>query len=387
MKKFYALFFLFCSFKGYSQLYQATTETGFRYNPNVSGDSMVIYDDAVMSLPGSSNYSIKITKLDVGIRRLASAPAVDVALYTGRASGDTVPQTIDSLTRVALAANGTTAATVVVSYTNAAGYSFNVNKLNADPTKAAIYVGVRFMGANPTDQNNGWRVTSAPTIGTASPYFYVVNRYTGSLAGPTYLVSSGTMIPCYFYTVITGTFEAALPVDISLFKATNINNNGVLNWTTESESNSSHFDVEVSKDGTTFVNLGSVKASGTSSSTRTYSFTHAKPSAGTYYYRLKMVDKDNSFKYSSVQRLIISGKQIQLVVAPNPVIGQVRFNWVETGSYKYQVLGIQGKQFQVGPVAQGQNSIDISSMKSGVYILDIYNEKGEVVASNKIFKK
>lgn len=376
--------FSFLVLNSFGQIFQAGTETGSRYNP--ANDSIVIYDDCVVTLPAAGSYSVKVTQITVGIRRLASAPDVDVALYFGRAAADTAPQSIDSLTLFQLAANGASSVTQTLTYNNASGFNLNLTQLTADPTKAGLFVGVRFLGLNATNANNGWRLNNAPATGSGSVSFFNVNRVlNNSIVGK--FTFSGGANPAYFMTSITGTFQAPLPVNISLFKANLINGDAVLNWTTETETNSSHFEVEVSKNGTDFYTLGKVAAAGSSNSTKSYSYKQAKPSKGTYFYRLKMVDKDNTFKYSSVEKVIVDSKQIQLVVMPNPVKDAIKFNWVEEGQYRYQLIGIEGKQFKIGVVTNGLNAIDVSSLSKGTYVLDVKDSNGRSAASQIVIKQ
>ncbi len=76
------------------------------------------------------------------------------------------------------------------------------------------------------------------------------------------------------------------------------NKSTLLQWTTATEINSDHFLVERSSNGTNFTQVGSVNASGNTSTTIAYQLTDYFPETGMNYYRLKMVDRDGQFKYS-----------------------------------------------------------------------------------------
>lgn len=90
-----------------------------------------------------------------------------------------------------------------------------------------------------------------------------------------------------------------LPVELSSFTLSSTTTTARLNWTTASEKNTSRFAVEMSNDGLTFREIGEVLAGGSSSTPRAYSFisTHLDVAA---YYRLKIIDTDNTFSYSPV---------------------------------------------------------------------------------------
>ena len=111
----------------------------------------------------------------------------------------------------------------------------------------------------------------------------------------------------------------ALPVTLLDISATVVQKNVLVKWQTSQEINTSHFNVERSTDGQRFLSIGSVVAAGNSSSLRKYSFTDQQPLPGTYYYRVKMVDIDGSYKYSDVVRIIFDATQ-NISVYPNPVI-------------------------------------------------------------------
>lgn len=94
-----------------------------------------------------------------------------------------------------------------------------------------------------------------------------------------------------------------------------------LAWRTASEVNNSHFEVERSADGEAFEKINSVAGHGNSSATLDYSYTDASPLPGQNYYRLKQVDFDGQYAYSSVVAVAAaapSTTSLQIGLAPNP---------------------------------------------------------------------
>ena len=93
---------------------------------------------------------------------------------------------------------------------------------------------------------------------------------------------------------------APLPVELIDFRAKeDAQQNVVLLWTTESESNNMHFVIERAADGRNFEMLETVNGNGTTTALQNYSYVDTKPIAFAYY-RLKQVDYDGSFEYSNV---------------------------------------------------------------------------------------
>ncbi|MEM9820813.1 MAG: T9SS type A sorting domain-containing protein, partial [Bacteroidota bacterium] len=124
----------------------------------------------------------------------------------------------------------------------------------------------------------------------------------------------GTQIVNEMYTCLD-----ALPVELLSFQAKYQKpNTAFLTWETESEYQSSHFDIERSKGNVTdWGKLGQVIAEGTSDRLKAYQFVDPKLTFDTYYYRLKMWDLDGTYEYSEIRSITIAPNG-QIEVYPNP---------------------------------------------------------------------
>ena len=91
-----------------------------------------------------------------------------------------------------------------------------------------------------------------------------------------------------------------LPVELTSFQASYNENLVTLTWQTATEINSYCFEVERSNDNTTWDKIGSVNAGGNSNKVLNYEYFDNITTDGKYYYRLKQIDLDGSFKYTSV---------------------------------------------------------------------------------------
>lgn len=169
---------------------------------------------------------------------------------------------------------------------------------------------------------------------------------------------------------------AALPIDIVFFEGklngTNIN----LNWETFNEINFSHFEIERSVNGTNYQTIGLVNATGINK----YSFTDNIESlkGRRLYYRLKKVDKDGSFTYSSVFTIHVP-LNIQFNIYPNPAtnVVYVQTNCNTINTVEVIVTDIAGKVFIKNTFAvenSGVLKIPVSQLTQGVYIIKLnYN--------------
>jgi hypothetical protein len=154
----------------------------------------------------------------------------------------------------------------------------------------------------------------------------------------------------------------------------------LLKWKTENEINTSNFVVERSIDGTNFNTIGSVAASGNSSTIRTYSFNDADVAnqrAATIYYRLKLADINGSFKYSNTISVSLPITKATITVSPNPASNELKASVISpvTGNASWQVIDNAGRtvMYSSTTLKKGNNSIsiNINQLAAGSYYLYI----------------
>lgn len=92
--------------------------------------------------------------------------------------------------------------------------------------------------------------------------------------------------------------NSSLPIELVEFIAEQKGTDVELRWSTASELNNSHFEVEHSLDFASWDMIGEVPGNGTSTVLQSYVFTHVDPFVGDNIYRLKQVDEDGNFSYS-----------------------------------------------------------------------------------------
>lgn len=190
-------------------------------------------------------------------------------------------------------------------------------------------------------------------------------------------VSSAAQIQ-NFYTNMCAT---VLPLHLLNFQATKQNASVDLTWTTTSEVNTSHFELERASDGVNFNRLATISTHN-NSSINNYSFVDQQP-LSTNYYRLKMVDIDGKFTYSGILKINFSGTQ-NFEVFPNPARSTITITGINSNG-QIKLLSADGKLL-VQKRATGQTmSMDISSYSAGLYILQYFD--GTTVRSQKIMKE
>lgn len=103
-----------------------------------------------------------------------------------------------------------------------------------------------------------------------------------------------------------GAVDAVLPVSWLDFEAANKEGNVALRWSTATEENNGHFEVEVSSDGIHFTTVGTLPSKGNSNMPVTYDYLHLQPQAGKLYYRIRQVDKDAKSSYSGTIAIYVT---------------------------------------------------------------------------------
>jgi hypothetical protein len=192
--------------------------------------------------------------------------------------------------------------------------------------------------------------------------------------------------------VITGgiALEATVSIEGNLtLNAADVGNQyiggktALLTWTTASEQDASHFEIERSSDGKTFDKIGEIKAKGTAN---TYNLTDADPLSKITYFRLKMVNNDGTFSYSKIISLSMDNDLI-VKAFPNPMANELTIETVSNAKHvQIDVIDILGRRI-FHQNTEGSNSLTIKTLdwQSGVYILTVKDDKNEL--QQKIIKR
>jgi hypothetical protein len=210
-------------------------------------------------------------------------------------------------------------------------------------------------------------VAAGPTGG----YFYIYSFYKSFIVEDgMYSTTSDTDIKGR----TVGFSMTTLPVSLISFEATLLSNRkALLTWTTSSEINSNHFEIERSTDGRNFTAIGNIEANNTGNAISNYSFTDAAPISKNTFYRLKQVDFDGKSKYLGI-RLIRAGSANILVGAyPNPVQGTsiTLLAGDQSLPVVYRISDVQGRVIKTGIMQQSQEEINIGDIDKGIYFLQI----------------
>lgn len=221
-----------------------------------------------------------------------------------------------------------------------------------------------------SDGSGGWTVNEQ----TISPTGIVDFGETEN--GEAYVVSL-TSNSVYRVSATTG----SLPLTLLSFTGTPANSGVRLNWKTGMEDNVQHFDVEFSRDGTTFTAVGSV-ASANQPTGADYNYYHPVPENGDVFYRLKMMDIDGSYSYSGIIKVRLDSKT-KPVVSPSIITnGRIQLQLQQDNHYTMMELiaanGAVIKRVSIGGLA-GNVSIPVNQLNAGIYFVRLSGNSGNSV--------
>ena len=183
-----------------------------------------------------------------------------------------------------------------------------------------------------------------------------------------------------YFTLGSTTEKNSLPVELTSFQAIQQNEHSYLQWETASERNTSHFSIERSTNGDDFKEIGNMQASGDAVIARQYTFKDITPESGVNYYRLKIIDHDNTFEYSNIEVVIFeAAPAIQLF--PNPVEKTIQLEGFDSNlnNIQLEIFDRNGKLIFSNEISINDGRLQISTetvniQNPGTYFLRIIGQ-------------
>ncbi|RQO31673.1 hypothetical protein DBR32_06920 [Taibaiella sp. KBW10] len=317
-------------------------------------------------------------------------------------------------------ANGGIAVTVAdaITNTNIAGNDFGINRLpqtfpvtntvNGSPGTSVNISTAPMRGSDPevnsgTQQNwTAVKITSLPTNGfilkvngvaitVIDPNITYDPATLSIVAGPT--TAGGTTTSSFGYAAVdaagsvdqspstyTLNYSFPLPVTIVSFKASVQADCGVqLLWTSGAEDQFKKFIVEKSGNGTDFKAIREVSAKGAQSQ---YGFTDHSTGQGKQFYRLKLVDNDNSYAYSKVLSLALNCAG-EIKVFPTVTASILTVEGVQSGDL-LKVIDASGRVIMEQYATNNTSQLNLKSLNAGNYFIQI--SRNEVSQFFKVVK-
>ena len=229
----------------------------------------------------------------------------------------------------------------------------------------------------------GWDGVKWVIIPSAVDDTSIFNKKSSITAGSVSTVKPVRPDDYQVYTLAMET-PASLPVTLVSFTAKKEGATASLHWVTESEINSSHFEVQRSLDGKNWLPIGIVDCQRDMANdkksaifSREYQFTDPTLAPKENLYRLKMIDMDKSFSYSQI-RSVFHENTIIAAVYPNPVVDRLYFDdsikFINAQIALYNSRGENVIPFLSVPI----DGISLAHLLPGIYLVSIKSIEGMI---------
>ncbi|MFN0203435.1 MAG: T9SS type A sorting domain-containing protein [Bacteroidia bacterium] len=244
------------------------------------------------------------------------------------------------------------------------GFGSNVTIGGSFATNAGHYI----FHNNGVTPSSTWTEHGATYL-ASDPLLFSLPTLTGNY--------NGTFSPFAF-----GSHGAApFPVVLTAFSVQVEKNTALLTWTTASEQNVSHFEIQISENGSAYQPIARVNAHN-QQQVQNYTFAHETTMLPNYY-RLKMIDIDGSYAYSETVKIKKESTAFNLYPNPAQDYLVVHFDRNPMGR-NFKIVNLMGQVLKKVLIEENVSTyqIDISDLPTGIYLIDYLNN-----SKDKVFSK
>lgn len=246
--------------------------------------------------------------------------------------------------------------------------------------------------------DNGKNIATSPTLLATATLDITPGQSLGSLnwsytgdQAETAVFLDGSVVTQIFANspgsgCIQSLINTPLPLDLVSFDAKPVKNDVKLTWITRNEVDFERFEIEKSSDAISFEKIGTVYPNQTRSTSREYTFLDDKIALGMQnYYRLKMIDNDQSFKYSKIVSEYFDNTY-DVQVYPNPTKDFIYIKVMasdNTEPLRFTLYDIKNSLIITSNLLHSETQIDISKVPVGEYFYRIegknYKNEGKLL--------
>lgn len=235
---------------------------------------------------------------------------------------------------------------------------------------------VTLWSRNSTNPQAGYVVINSTNAGTPGPFS---NYDISDALANVYDANSLT------YTTALPLVSGTLPVLFTKYNVLCNDKGALLTWTTASEQNSKHFEIQKSADGSSWETIDLVAAAGNSTDERNYQYLDLE--GGAAFYRIRQVDFDGRFMYTSVKQASCKGSLVTVALFPVPVKDNLTIviRTERAAKTDLVVTDVSGRVVRRvnTQLIKGSNNIvmDLSNLPAGQYLLSGSNP--EIIINKK----
>ena len=215
------------------------------------------------------------------------------------------------------------------------------------------------------------------TLGSIFPQGGYITPEPGSIVPQNELSTDGGLTTYPYLSPNLNTSVALgqniVPVLFSSYDVKCSDKGASLVWSTETEVNSSYFEIQKSINGNEWMGVAKVSSSGNSSSHKNYQYLDLE--GGKAFYRIRQVDIDGHDVYTAVKTTACNNRAVSVTVYPTPAKNKVTVALNTDRNFKtdLQILDASGRIVykQSAVINKGVNNIqmDVRTLAAGEYIL------------------
>lgn len=216
----------------------------------------------------------------------------------------------------------------------------------------------------------------AGSLGNQQIFIGSVMKYRGNLDG----LKTGNSIadnttgaaPNGFRSLLT------LPVNFTGFYINKSAQDVQLTWSTDKEIENSHFDVERSFNGIDWKKIAVVFGTGTTNSSNQYSYNDKSVSNAVIYYRLRQVDVNGRFIYSSIKTIRLNESIPTLKIYGSDKTVVIDLNSSVSNNLAVSILTSNGQlvKRQSFNNPSYKVTLQVQNVPTGTYVIQVSDGKG-----------
>jgi len=175
-----------------------------------------------------------------------------------------------------------------------------------------------------------------------------------------------------------------LPVKFLGFSAARKGSEVLVQWSTSEEVNADSYQVERSFDGANWTTITAVAAAGNSTALHNYAYTDRSTGSKAVYYRVKQIDRNGMFAYTTVRAITseTSNADIRVASVQNKVV--LQFPQEIKSGVSVRIISLSGQVVHEKRIEQPVGQVILNASVKGNYIVSVSNGQEVNVARQVI---
>jgi len=167
--------------------------------------------------------------------------------------------------------------------------------------------------------------------------------------------------------------SGVLPVKFLGFNVARKANDVLIQWSTSEEVNAYKYELERSFDAANWNTISYITAAGNSNNVNNYSYTDKGVGSKTAYYRVKQVDRDGKYSYTSVRSIKIDGSNAEIKLASMQNRLVLQFPQEIKNGVSVRLVSLNGQVVKEQRIEQAFGQVILNTNIKGNYVVSVSN--------------